>query len=70
LIRAQCPTLGGHIRILGSNQNHPEYLYEALDYAAKRKVKTVVETYRLDEIGKACDRVVNGRVRFRAVITP
>ena len=58
------------IRILGSSQNHPEYLYEALDYAAKRRVKTVVETYRLDEIGKAYDRVVNGRVRFRAVITP
>jgi len=58
------------IRILGSSQNHPEYLYEALDYAAKRRVKTIVETYRLDEIGKAYDRVVNGRVRFRAVITP
>ena len=58
------------IRILGSSQNHPEYLYEALDYAAKGKVKTVVEIYRLDEISKAYDRVVNGRVRFRAVITP
>ena len=57
-------------RILGSSQNHPEYLYEALDYAAKGKVRTVVETYRLDEISKAYDRVVNGRVRFRAVITP
>ena len=58
------------IRILGSSQNHPEYLYEALDYAAKRRVKTVVETYRLDEITKAYDRVVNGQVRFRAVIIP
>ena len=58
------------IRIIGSSQNHPEYLYEALDYAAKGKVKTVVEIYRLDEISKAYDRVVNGRVRFRAVITP
>jgi alcohol dehydrogenase len=58
------------IRILGSSQNHPEYLYEALDYAAKGRVKTVVENYRLDEIGKAYERVVNGRVRFRAVITP
>ena len=58
------------IRILGSSQNHPEYLYEALDYAAKGKVRTVVETYRLGEISKAYDRVVNGRVRFRAVITP
>ena len=58
------------LRMLGSSQNRPEYLYEALDYAAKGRVKTVVETYRLDEIGKAYNRVVNGRVRFRAVITP
>jgi alcohol dehydrogenase len=58
------------IRVLGSSQNHPEYLYEALDYAAKGKVKTIAETYRLDDIGKAYDRVVNGRVRFRAVIIP
>jgi alcohol dehydrogenase len=58
------------IRVLGSSQNHPEYLYEALDYAAKGRVKTIAETYRLDDIGKAYDRVVNGRVRFRAVIVP
>ncbi len=58
------------IRILGSTQNHPEYLYEALDYAAKGRVKVIAETYRLDDIGKAYDRVVSGQVRFRAVITP
>ena len=58
------------IRILGSSQNHPEYLYEALDFAAKGRVKVIAETYRLDDIGKAYDRVVSGQVRFRAVITP
>ena len=57
------------VRILGSGQNGPEYLYEALDYAAKGKVKVVAETYKLDEIGKAYDRVADGKVRFRAVIT-
>jgi D-arabinose 1-dehydrogenase-like Zn-dependent alcohol dehydrogenase len=46
------------IGILDRSQNHPEYLYEALDYAAKGKVRTVVETYQLDEISKAYDRVV------------
>jgi alcohol dehydrogenase len=56
-------------RILGSIQNHPEYLFEALDYAAKGKVKVIEETYKLDEIGKAYDRVANGTARFRAVIT-
>ncbi len=58
-----------HVAVIGSSQNGPEYLYEALDYAAKGKVKVVAETYKLDEIGKAYDRVADGKVRFRAVIT-
>lgn len=57
------------IRILGSQQNGREYLYEALDYAAKGKVKVMAETYPLQEIGRAYERVAAGQVRFRAVIT-
>lgn len=57
-------------RILGSNQNHPEYLYEALQLVARGKVKVMVETYPLAEIQKAYGRVAEGKVRFRAVITP
>jgi len=57
------------ISMIGSSQNGPEFLYEALDYVAKGKVKVVSETYRLDEIAKAYDRVADGKVRFRAVIT-
>jgi D-arabinose 1-dehydrogenase-like Zn-dependent alcohol dehydrogenase len=56
-------------RILGSQQNGREYLYEALDYAAKGKVKVIAETYPLSEIGRAYERVAEGTVRFRAVIT-
>src|SRR3990172_2427082 len=37
-------------RIIGSQQNGREYLYEALDYAAKGKV--IAETYPLKEIGR------------------
>jgi len=57
------------VALIGSSQNSPEHLYEALDYAAKGKVKVVAETYKLDEINKAYDRVADGKVRFRAVIT-
>jgi D-arabinose 1-dehydrogenase-like Zn-dependent alcohol dehydrogenase len=56
-------------RILGSQQNNREYLYEALDYVAKGKVKVLTETYKLEEIGLAYERVAEGKVRFRAVIT-
>jgi alcohol dehydrogenase len=57
-----------HVRLIGSSQNGPEYLYEALDIAGKGKIKVVEEIYKLDEIGKAYDRVAEGKVRYRAVI--
>jgi alcohol dehydrogenase len=57
------------IKVVGSQQNGREYLYEALDFVARGKVKVVTETYRLDEITRAVDRVGAGKVRFRAVLT-
>jgi len=57
------------IRIVGSQQNGPEYLYEALDFVAQGKVKVIVETYPLVEAAKAYERVAEGKVRFRAVLT-
>ncbi|MGH2375053.1 MAG: zinc-binding dehydrogenase, partial [bacterium] len=57
------------IRVLGSQQNGPEYLHEALALAAAGKVLVMVETYRLAEIAQAYERVAEGKVRFRAVIT-
>ncbi len=56
-------------RIIGSTQNDIEHLYEALDYAAKGKVKVITETYSLNDISRVYERVANGQVRFRAVIT-
>jgi alcohol dehydrogenase len=55
-------------RIIGSMQNGQEYLYEALDYVAKVKVKVIAETYSLDYIALAYQKVASGNVRFRAVI--
>jgi D-arabinose 1-dehydrogenase-like Zn-dependent alcohol dehydrogenase len=56
-------------RITGSQQNGPEYLYEALDLVARGKVRTIVQTYPLREASKAYDRVAEGKARFRAVLT-
>jgi D-arabinose 1-dehydrogenase-like Zn-dependent alcohol dehydrogenase len=56
------------IRIIGSQQNGVEYLYEALDFVARGKVKVMAETYKLDEINRAYERVENGKARFRAVV--
>ena len=57
------------IRIIGSVQNGPEYLYEALDYVAKGKVKVLTETYPLADARKAYERVAEGKPRFRAILT-
>lgn len=38
-------------------------------YVAKGKVKVITETYSLDEITYAYERVEDGDVRFWAVIT-
>ena len=43
--------IGNRSRIIGSPQNDQEYLYEALDYVAKGKVKVIAETYSLHDIG-------------------
>jgi alcohol dehydrogenase len=61
--------LSKRIRIIGSQQNGPEYLYEALDFVARGKVKAIVETYPLAEAPKAYERVAEGKARFRAVLT-
>jgi alcohol dehydrogenase len=57
-------------RIIGSTQNDRDHLYEALDYVAKGKVKVMTETFPLEEISNAYDKVANGNVRFKAVIEP
>jgi D-arabinose 1-dehydrogenase-like Zn-dependent alcohol dehydrogenase len=57
------------VRILGSQQNNREYLFEALDFVARGKVKVMTETFPLRDIAKAYDKVAAGKVRFRAVIT-
>ena len=56
------------IQVIGSTQNGTEYLYEALDYVAKGKVKVIAETYKLADAQKAYERVAEGKVRFRAVL--
>jgi alcohol dehydrogenase len=57
------------IKIMGSTQNTREHLYEALEFVAKGKVKPIIEVFSLDQIGEAYQKVEEGKVRFRAVIS-
>lgn len=62
--------LNKRIRIVTSSQNRRRDLFEALAYVAEGKVKVITETFALDEIPRAYDRVAKGEARFRAVILP
>ena len=61
--------IGKRIQVIGSVQSGREYLHEALDFAAKGKVKVMAETYLLAGAPKAYQRVAEGKPRFRAVLT-
>jgi alcohol dehydrogenase/propanol-preferring alcohol dehydrogenase len=63
------PMVMNSIRVLGSAHNGPQYLAEALRIAADGQVKPIVETFDKSEINEAYERVANGSVRYRAVVT-
>ncbi len=62
--------LNKRIRIMTSAQNSRRDLFEALAWVAEKKVRVLTETFGLDEINKAYNKVADGKVRFRAVILP
>jgi len=58
------------IRIITSSQNERRDLYDALAFVAEGKVKVATETFSLNEIARAYEKVAAGTVRFRAVVLP
>ena len=56
-------------RIIGSTQNHRRDLVEALELTASGKVRPQIETYPLEKANEVRDRLVAGKVRYRAVLT-
>jgi D-arabinose 1-dehydrogenase-like Zn-dependent alcohol dehydrogenase len=57
------------LQVIGSAHNGIEYLVEALDFLARGEVKPMIEVFPADRIAEAYDRVVEGKIRFKAVIT-
>jgi 2-desacetyl-2-hydroxyethyl bacteriochlorophyllide A dehydrogenase len=63
------PMLFKQTSIIGSAQNNPADLIDILQLVAAGKVKPVLETYRMDEVNNVLARLVEGKVRHRAVIS-
>lgn len=57
------------LRIVGSMQNHRKDLVDILQLAAAGKVKPMVEVYPFEKIATVVQRLDEGKVRLRAVIT-
>lgn len=55
-------------RIIGSHQNDRRHLHEALEIAARGKVKVMTESFALDAAAHAYEKVEKGTARFRAVL--
>jgi D-arabinose 1-dehydrogenase-like Zn-dependent alcohol dehydrogenase len=55
--------------IIGSAQNDPADLVDIVKLVADGKVKPRLEIYKIDEINRVLGRLVEGKVRHRAVVT-
>ncbi|MCF6287414.1 MAG: alcohol dehydrogenase catalytic domain-containing protein [Candidatus Hydrogenedentes bacterium] len=61
--------LDHQIRIIGSQQCGREDLVEILGLAASGKVKPMLECYPLEAVNEVMQRLAEGKVRYRAVLT-
>jgi D-arabinose 1-dehydrogenase-like Zn-dependent alcohol dehydrogenase len=63
------PLVSHSYQIVGSAHNGMEYLAEALDLVARGKVQPMIELFPKDRVADAYERVVSGKIRFKAVVT-
>lgn len=56
-------------KVIGATHNGLRYLSEALDLAASGKVTPMIETFPKERVNDAVAKVIEGDVRFRAVVT-
>jgi 2-desacetyl-2-hydroxyethyl bacteriochlorophyllide A dehydrogenase len=61
--------LGRQARLVGSMQNDRRDLVEALELVALGRVKPKLELYPLDQVNQVRERLLSGKVRYRAVLT-
>lgn len=60
---------GQSFQIVGSAHNGPALLAEALEIAASGKVRPMIEVFPKEQVGEAYQRLLDGKLRFKAVIT-
>ncbi|MEW5702783.1 MAG: alcohol dehydrogenase catalytic domain-containing protein [Candidatus Zixiibacteriota bacterium] len=61
--------LMGQVTVKFSMQNRRRDLMEVLDLAARGKVRPKLEIYPLERVNETLQRLIDGKVRYRAVLT-
>src|SRR5262249_45163873 len=56
-------------QVIGSAHNSPEYLAEALDIVARGEVKPMIDVFPKEKVNEGYNRLINGQLRFRGVVT-
>jgi D-arabinose 1-dehydrogenase-like Zn-dependent alcohol dehydrogenase len=56
------------VSVHGWPSGHARDSEEAIEFAQSQNVNCMVEKFSLDEAQKALDRMLSGKVRFRAVL--
>ncbi len=60
----------GEQRLIGSLAGSRSDFQELIQLAAQHNIRPTTETYALDDVNKAHERLREGKVRYRAVLTP
>jgi D-arabinose 1-dehydrogenase-like Zn-dependent alcohol dehydrogenase len=63
-------TVSRQLVVKGSKQNDRRDLAEILALAGAGRVRALVETWALEDVNRAWERLEQGRLRFRAVLLP
>lgn len=63
------PLILGQRSIAGSSVGSPGTIAKMLDFAVRHGIKPVIETFAFEDANDAIDRLRNGEIRYRAVLT-
>ncbi len=63
------PLIMGQRSISGSPVGSPSAIIKMLDFAARHKIKPIIEKFRFDQINEAFDRLKSGKARYRIVLS-
>ncbi|KAJ3715207.1 hypothetical protein C8R42DRAFT_726136 [Lentinula raphanica] len=62
--------IGKRSSIKGWPSGHAKDSEDAVAFAQKHNIKTMVETFSLEQVNEAYSKMQSGQIRFRAVLTP